>query len=570
MLSRQDKTAASPRINPLRGLRMEMVAVSSALNILSLALPIVILQVYDRVIPNTATPTLTVFIFGLGAVLVIDAALSLGRSYITGWAGARTQHHLACGALKHLFHSSLGGFESVAPGVHMQRLRAVDSIKNFYAGQSLLLLVDLPFAALFIVLIALIAGKLAIVPAVILAALALFAGAGGRVLTQSLKYRAASDERRQNFMIEVLSSIHTVKALGMEALMVRRHERLQSGSAEASYLVNMAGATARNLGLTLSQVTAVAVGAYGSTLVMDGTLSIGGLAASTMLASRAAQPLLRSLGIWTQFQNTQVARRQMDQLFALPQETRSEEAADAGIEGRITLENLDFSYSEGTEQLFHGANLQINHGDIVGIAGANGTGKSTLLGLLMGTINPDAGRILIDERELWQIDPTALQRNVCYLPQKAVLFQGTIMENLTMFSGRQHVERAMYIAERLGLHEVIGKMAKGYDTQVEYRKTARIPGGVRQRIALVRALTMTEEPRLILFDEAYSQLDRDSDERLHALLREFVGKCTMVIVSHRPSYLNIADRVMLIRNGDLVQSSGGVRESIAMLQKEYA
>ena len=133
MLSRQDKTAASPRINPLRGLRMEMVAVSSALNILSLALPIVILQVYDRVIPNTATPTLTVFIFGLGAVLVIDAALSLGRSYITGWAGARTQHHLACGALKHLFHSSLGGFESVAPGVHMQRLRAVDSIKNFYA-----------------------------------------------------------------------------------------------------------------------------------------------------------------------------------------------------------------------------------------------------------------------------------------------------------------------------------------------------------------------------------------------------------------------------------------------------
>ncbi len=570
MPNRRDKIAASPRINPLRGLRMEMVAVSSALNILSLALPIVILQVYDRVIPNMATPTLTVFIFGLGAVLVIDAALSLGRSYITGWAGARTQHHLACGALKHLFHSNLGSFESVAPGVHMQRLRAVDSIKTYYAGQSLLLLVDLPFAALFIVLIALIAGKLAIVPAVILAALALFAGAGGRVLTQSLKYRAASDERRQNFMIEVLSSIHTVKALGMEALMVRRHERLQSGSAEASYLVNMAGATARNLGLTLSQVTAVAVGAFGSTLVMDGTLSIGGLAASTMLASRAAQPLLRSLGIWTQFQNTQVSRRQMDQLFDLPQETRSQEAAEAGIEGRITLENLDFSYSKSADQIFRDVSLKIEHGDIIGIAGANGTGKSTLLGLLMGTLNPDAGRILIDEREIRQIDATALHRNVCYLPQKAVLFQGTIMENLTMFSGQQHVERAMYFAERLGLHEVIGKMAKGYDTQVEYRKTARIPGGVRQRIALVRALTMTEEPRLILFDEAYSQLDQDSDERLHALLREFVGKCTMVIVSHRPSYLNIADRVMIIRNGELVQTSAGARESIAMLQKEYA
>jgi len=554
----------------MRGLRMEMVAVSSALNLLSLALPIVILQVYDRVIPNMANPTLAVFVFALGGVLIIDAILSLGRSYITGWVGARTQHDLASSALKRLFHSDLRSFESIAPGLHMQRLRAVDGIKNFYSGQALLLLVDLPFAGLFLILIGLIAGELMFVPAAILAMLALFAGLSGRTLSQSLKYRAASDERRNNFMIEVLTNIHTVKAMGMEALMVRRHERLQSGSAEASYLVNMAGATARNLGMTLSQVTAVAVGAYGSTLVMDGMLTIGGLAASTMLASRAAQPLLRSLGIWTQFRGTQVARRQMDELFDMPQETRSATSSEAGLEGGITFADLDFKYSENSDLLYRDVNLRVENGEIIGIAGANGCGKSTMLGLAMGALAPSKGRVLIDDTDVWQVDPTILHRQVCYLPQNGVLFQGTIMDNLTMFSGRHYVERAMYFAERLGLHEAIGKMAKGYDTPVEFRETARIPGGVRQRIALVRALTMTEEPRLLLFDEAYAQLDRDSDERLHNLMREFVGKCTMLIVSHRPSYLNLADRVFVVRDGELVPTSSGARGSMEVLQKEYA
>lgn len=569
-MTTQDNATTMPRLSPLSGLRLELMVVSGALNLLSLALPIVILQVYDRVIPNTANPTLTVFVLALGAVLIIDAILSLGRSYITGWAGARTQHQLACMALKRLFHADLRSFEAVAPGVHMQRLRAVDAIKNFYAGQALLLLVDLPFAALFLVLIGLIAGKLALVPTVILALLAIFAWISGRALSQSLNYRAASDERRQNFMIEVLSNIHTVKALGMEALMVRRHERLQSGSAEASYLVNMAGATARNLGLTISQVTAIAVGAYGSTLVMDGGLTIGGLAASTMLASRAAQPMMRSLGIWTQFQNARVAHGQMDALFALPQEARPEIPTDTLIEGRITLDNLGFSYSEGDERLYRKIDLEIDAGEIIGITGANGSGKSTMLGLVMGTLAPSDGRVLIDGSDVWQIDPAALHRQICYLPQNAVLFQGTIMDNLTMFGGRKYMDRAMYFADRLGLHEAIGKMPKGYDTLVEFRKTARIPGGVRQRIALVRALTMTEEPKLILFDEAYTQLDRASDEKLNSLLREYVGKCTMVIVSHRPSYLALADRMFVVRNGELVPASAGARDSIEQLQKEFA
>lgn len=566
----QSTNSDMPLLRPMRGLRLEMLAVSSALNLLSLALPIVILQIYDRVIPNTANQTLVVFVLALGAVLIMDAILSYGRSYVTGWAGARTQHHLANSALQRLFQTDLRSFEAVAPGVHIERLRAVDGIKNFYAGQGLLLMVDLPFAAVFLLLIGLIAGKLVLVPAAIMALLAVFAFISGRALSRTLRARAVGDERRHNFIIEVLSNIHTVKALGMETLMVRRHERLQSGSAEASYQVNMAGATARNLGLTLAQVTAVAVGAFGSILVMDGSLTMGGLAASTMLASRAAQPMIRSLGIWTQFQSAKVSRGQFEEIFALPRETRPKDTSKVLFEGGIVLEDISFSYAEAAGPIFQNVDLRIEQGEIIGIAGANGSGKSTLLGLMMGVLHPDQGRVLIGGVDVSQIGIAAIRRQVCYLPQNAVLFQGTIMDNLTMFGGPRYYDRATHFADRLGLHDEIGKMPKGYDTPVEYKETSRIPGGVRQRIALVRALTMTEDPRLILFDEAYVQLDRASDEKLHALLQEFSGKCTIVLVSHRPSYLNLADRTLVVRNGGLFPAHGGARDSMDRLQKEFA
>lgn len=418
----------------------------------------------------------------MGAVLILDATLSLGRSHITGWVGARTQHYLASLAMERLFNADLRSYEAVAPGVHMQRLRAVDSIRNFYAGQALLLLVDLPFAGLFLVLIALIAGELALVPLGILTLLAIFAGISGRDLSRALNYRAVGDERRHNFMIEILSNIHTIKALGMEALMVRRHERLQAGSSQASYLVSLAGATARNMGLTLSQVTAVGVGAYGSTMVMSGELTVGGLAASTLLASRAAQPLLRSLGIWTQFQNAHVARGQVGELFALPQDIKPEVPTETTIEGQVSMTDLDFGYSEDADLLLRNINLQIECGDVVGFSGTNGSGKSTVLGLVMGALASSGGRLQIDNNDIWQIDPKALRRQVCYLPQNGVLFQGTIMDNLTMFSGQRYIDRAMYFADRLGLHEAVGKMPKGYDTQVEYRTTTRLPGGSRLEI----------------------------------------------------------------------------------------
>ncbi len=536
----------------LRGQRSELIAASCALNLLALALPITLLQVYDRVIPNTAIETLSLFAIALGLVLLLDLMLSLCRTYLSSWTGARIQYRMSCDAIEHLLGNDICTFESVPIGVHLQRIRAIDSVKTFLAGQGLLLTVDLPFALLFFLLIGLISGSLVLVPVIILIFLGFAAYATGIRLSAALEQRHQTDDRRYNFIIEVLGKIHTIKGLGLETLMVRRYELLQASSAKSSYRTTKVGAEARNTGHLFSQITAAAVGAYGCTLVIDNTLTVGALAACTLLASRSAQPMIRALGTWTQFQNVRAGQARIKEIFSMPREIGPDAPAIHRIEGRIQLEGLSYSYSSADRTVFHDVNLTVRPGETISIVGANGSGKTTLLGLMMGLLLPTDGRVLIDGYDLWEHDPATLRRQVIYLPQRPTLFQGTLLDNLTMFRGGQYLNTAMEFAERLGLHDAVSRMPKGYETQIEQSANCGLPEGIRQRVALVRALTLVEDPRLLLFDEANTFLDQETDTQFLDLLKEFQGTCTMAIISHRPSYLALAGATHRIKDRKIV------------------
>ncbi len=554
---------------PMRGNTADAVLASCAINILSLALPITLLQVYDRVIPNSASSTLAIFFIVLGILLVFEFVLSLCRAYITSWNAARQQHKIACDAVSTLFRSDLRAYDSTPPGIHIQRLRAIDSIKNF-AGQRLLLTVELFFAFLFLLLIGLIAGSLVVAPLIVIAFLAVAALLAGRKVRGAIESRKGIDDRRYSILIEVLRKIQTVKGLGLEAMMMRRYEELQGHSAEASYRVAHSNARGRNIGHALSQFTAISVGAYGATLVIDGALTIGGLAACTLLASRSVQPLMRAFNTWTNYQSAQVTRRQVGDLLAMPMESKPEAPAIPPIEGNVDLENITFSYTNEHKDIFRGVSLRLESGDCIAICGANGSGKSTILGLIMGLLVPNAGSVLIDGRDAGDHDAVSLRSQVVYLPQRPELFQGTLLDNLTMFRGDAYLDRALYLAERLGLHAALGEMPRGYETRVEHAANDGLPGGIRQRIALVRALALVDEPRLILFDEANTFLDQESDRKLLDLLKEYRGRCTMVIVSHRPSYLALADRTYIIRDRHLTEAPEGVRRSLDELERAFA
>ena len=521
---------------------------SLTINILSLALPAVLLQIYDRIIPNTATDTLLLLVLGLIAALLIDAVLRVSRATVLGWHAAQFEQMAGCRAVGRLLYSEIGEFEREAPGVHLDRLTAVDSLRDFLSGQAKVLVVDLPFVLLFLGLVAFIGGILVLVP---LAALVLLAGAAffvGQRLKLALERRASLDDRRYSFIIEVLTGINTVKGLAMEAQMLRRYDRLQETSAASTYSATFYSNLAQSLGAGFSNLTMVAVGSVGAILVINGQLSIGGLAACTLLSGRSVQPPLRALSLWTQFQNITVARERLQQIFDLAPEAAPDAPQADEIEGEIELKQVTFGYDDEAP-LFDDINLKIGKGEVIGISGITGCGKSTLLMLIMNALKPNEGEICFDGHDIRDLDPHSLRNQIAYLPQSAVLFKGTIMDNLTSFGGPQKINEALEAARLLRLDEAINRLPTGYETKVGDGAFEALPTGLQQGIAMARALA--GKPRVVLFDEANSGLDQRSDDILKAAVGTLKGDATVILISHRPSLLALADRQFLLEGGKL-------------------
>ena len=551
----------APQVGP------SVLLASLSINLLSLALPVVILQVYDRILPNSATETLLFLMVGLVVVLMLDGILRVVRSHITGWTAARFEHLAGCAAVDRLLSTDITAFERDAPGIHLDRISAIDALRDFHAGQAKLLIVDLPFVLLFLGLIWIIAGPLVLVPVVLLAVLAVTAILVGLALKQSLHERADLDDRRYNFIIEALSGIHTVKVMAMEALLQRRYERLQESGAATTYRSTFLSNVATAIGSLFSNLTMVSVAAVGATYVMATELSIGGLAACTLLAGRAVQPLLRALGLWTQFQNIQVASQRVDTLFSLEPEARAADDNAGKLSGAVELQNVSFAYGADEPTLFDKINLKIKPGEIIGISGGTGSGKTSLLMLMMNALRPTEGRVLFDGIEVSHYKPDTLRRQVAYLAQNAVLFQGTILENITMFRGSEATEAGLAAAQLLGLDKQIHRLPAGFETRVGDGAQDELPTGLKQGIVMARALA--GNPCLILFDEANSALDSRSDSVLKGALQSLKGGPSMVLVSHRPSMLKLADRVFEIDNGKLVQrpTDGAQSATAAAAQK---
>ena len=536
---------------PLKSTGFDILLASFTINVLSLALPIVLLQVYDRILPNQGTGTLALLILGIGVALGLEAYLRLGRSRLTSWAGARFEHGAGFLAVKRLLHADLMAYEKDGSGVHLERLNALNSLRDYYSGQIVLTAADLPFVAIFLALIAYLAGWLVYVPLALLAAFALVAVAVGARLRGALQQRAVDDERRYNFIIEVLTGIHTVKGLNMEPLMVRRYERLQENCARDDYRVALLSADANNASALFSQLTMVAVAAAGSTLVIDGALTIGGLAACTLLAGRTMQPIQRALGIWTRFQSIQIARQDVRKLFELPLETEEGLAPISRMTGAIELKDVSFTHDPEHTPLLEGVNLSLSPGECVALTGEAGSGKSTLLALMMGLMRPTQGQVLIDGQDMTRFEADSIRRQIAYLPQDGVVLSGTILDNLTMFRGDDFEDEALRAARLLLLDKVVARMPKGYDTRIGDGAFDAMPRGVKQRLAIARALV--NRPRIVLFDAATSGLDGTGDAVVRAVLERLKGKCTLVLVTYRPSLLRLADRMFEIRDRQVVE-----------------
>ena len=529
---------------------------SLMINILALGLPIVILQVYDRIIPNQAMESFSLLMAGLIIVIIIDSLLKIFRSMLLSWEGARFDHRESLHAMNHILDAESTAYSSKPTSFYLDKMHALEKIQEFYSSQSILLAMDLPFVFIFLTLIWVIAGPLILIPLVLLGIFFAVSSKVGNHLHAALKQRSTMEERRQNFIVETLTGIHTIKSMAMESLMLRRYERLQKQSAESVCELAKINSTVQGIGATISQLAVVCFASIGSIYVIDGVLTIGALAAGTMLSSRVLQPGLNAMNIWTQFQSVRLAHDKVAELYAIAEEKSGSIKSEEGIEGKIELKNVTFKYPTQKENLLEDISLTINAGDSISITGNNGVGKSTLISLLSGFLHPDTGEVKLDDIDIFDYEFEFLRAQIGIVPQRGLLFEGTILENMTLYREGHAIDQAIELSKILGLDEIITRLPSGLDTQVGGAAVDTLSEGVRQKIIMVRSLV--GHPKIMLFDDANANFDIKNDSRLYKVIEQFKQEKTLVIVSHRPSFLRLCNRHFKLQDKKLIETTNDI------------
>ncbi len=517
------------------------------ITLLALALPLALLQVYDRILPNKAVGTLVVLATTVTSAILLEALLRYVRSRILARMAATAEAQAHRQAMQRLLSAPLAALEAHGNGYYAERLSAIGTLREAWSGPALQAMIDLPFALFYLVAIWYLAGILVLVPLTLLAGVGLLAALTGRRVRRAAHNLAVAEERRFNFLFDTLNCIHSMKVLGAEPLLERRYERLQGSSAQLRRTLAHTTATGQEGGLLLAQATTVAVAAFGCHMVLSGQLTVGGLSACTMLVGRTMQPLLGGVALWSRLQSIAESRRRVAEIAVLPQERHIGRPALKVPTGHILLRNVRFRSPHHSDPLFDGVQLTVTPGEIIGITGANGSGRSALLRLIAGDLQATEGHVSIDGQDLTQVDPGPARRMIALVPPDPVLVRGTLLQNLTMHQPELETA-ALRLAIELGLDQVASALPGGWHTQIGVAATP-LPRGAAQRIGIVRALI--EQPKILMLDDITAQLDGDSDARVARLLAELRGRITVLIVTHRPSTLGIADRVFAIRNGRL-------------------
>ena len=507
-----------------------MIIGSLSINILTLALPLVLLQIFDRIVPNAAIETLKALFVGLMLALTMEFCLKVCRIMLLGAASRSFEIDLTCRALHRILDSDSFEYSRDSVGTHVDRMAAIGQLRDHYGGQGRLLAIDMPFTLLFIGMIWYIGGWLVVVPIGCLGFILAISVLIRRMQAPIIAERQSVDRRRNSFMIEVLSRISTVKSLGAEDQMLRRFERLQDSAAEATRGLIWVASLSQSFGAFAGQAAVVAMGAVGAYLNILGLIGMAELAACMLLNGRTIQPMLKLLGLWAQQESVRAAQTRIRELSALPP-PKMGFRFDGEFEPRVMFENVTLHPKGRAEPVFENLTFSIEPGQIAAIIGPDGGGKSSILRMLLGEQRPTSGRIRIARD-----NPPALMHRrkigeMAYIDQDPVIFKGTILENLSLFGDRAREDAALHVAHRIGLDAEILRMPLGYETEIGPGGQAVLPLGILQKICIARILG--RRPRMLLFNNAASAIDGRSRADVSAAIKALRGQTTVILVSRQ-------------------------------------
>ncbi|MCF2524789.1 type I secretion system permease/ATPase [Bradyrhizobium sp. G127] len=552
-LSRQfDITWFLGAVHKYRRLLSEVLIASFFLQLFALVSPLFFQVVVDKVLVHRSLSTLEVLAVGLIAIALFETILGILRTYLFSHTTNRIDVELGARLFRHLLALPIGYFQARRVGDSVARVRELENIRNFLTSSGLTLVIDLFFTSVFIAVLFFYSPLLTWI---VLASFPFYVGisaAATPLFQKRLDEKFKRGAENQAFLVESVTGIETLKAMAIEPQMQRRWEEQLAGYVTASFRVTSLGNVASQIVQFVSKLVSAAILYFGAKLVISGDLSVGELIAFNLLAGRVSAPVLRLAQVWQDFHQARLSVNRLgDILNTAPEPIYNPgKMGLAAIRGHISFENVSFRYRIDGQKVLHDINLDVPAGQVIGIVGTSGSGKSTLAKLVQRLYLPEIGRVLIDGVDVAQVDPAQLRRQIGVVLQDSMLFNCSIRDNIALVDPAVPAENVIAAATLAGAHDFILQLPEGYDTVVGERGSS-LSGGQRQRIAIARALI--SDPRILIFDEATSALDYESESIVQKNMVQMSQGRTVLIIAHRLSALRLADRVITIERGRLIE-----------------
>ncbi len=527
----------------------DVLLASFLINIFALVSPLFVMNVYDRVVPNNATETLWMLALGVVLAFIFDFVLKLQRAWFIDYAGKNIDLEISSQLLERVLGLKLIA-RPQSTGSFVNNLNEFDSLRSFITSACVTTLVDLPFVFLFYALIAWIGGYMALIPFTSTLICLAVAWIVNRPLQQRIARQQQVSASRQALLTESVQGLEAIKSSRSESSTQYHWERMVSFLADNGLYIRRLQNVSSQSAMLILQLNTVALVISGVYLIGTGNLSMGGLIATIMIAGRCAAPVNQLIGLLNQYERARQSLQQADSIISYPQERDDKKnyLRPNRLNSTWNIQQLTFAYPE-QPQLLNSLDFSIKPGEKIAILGRMGSGKTSLIKLMMGLYEPVGGNISVDGIDLRQLDPSVLRQNIGYVPQVINLFSGTIRENIVMGRVDASDDDVLWAARLAGLGELITSSPNGLEFQVG-ESGRNLSGGQLQAVGLARALL--GDPGILIMDEPTSSMDTRTEARICEALRHISKNKTLIMVTHKMSMLAIMDRVIVLEKGKIV------------------
>lgn len=556
-----------PALKRYRGMLLQVLVASFVVQLFTLANPLLIQVIIDKVITQRSLDTLQILGIALVVVTCMEGIIGTLRTYLFADTTNRIDLRLGAEVIDRLLRLPLGYFDRRPVGELGSRIGELEKIRNFITGQALMTILDSVFSVIYIIVMAIYSWLLTIIALIVLPIQIALTLIGSPLIRRQIRNAAIENASTQSHLVEVLTGIQTVKAQNVEMVSRWKWQDFYRRYIARSFEKTLTGTALSETSQVLQKLSQLLVLWVGASLVLKGEMTLGQLIAFRIIAGYVTQPLLRLSSIWQNIQELRVSFERLADIVDTPVESDDSDRSKIPlppIHGDVVFEDLHFSFSPGTPEVLKNINLEIKQGTFVGIVGQSGSGKSTLMKLLPRLYEPTQGRILIDRYDIGKVELYSLRRQVGIVPQEPLLFSGSISENIALTNPDASSDEIVQAAKIADAHDFIMGLPLGYSSSVGERG-ASLSGGQRQRIAIAR--TLLSKPKLLVMDEATSALDYDTERRVCDNLVDSLQDCTVFFITHRLSTIRRADLIVMMHQGAVVET--GTHDELMALKGRY-